>query len=50
MCAGPVSLEIINFALFIKEINVLILIGSLLSKTTFPFNLFASSISFGPGS
>ena len=45
----PVSLEIINFALFIKEIKVLILIDSPLSTTTLPFNLSASLISFGPG-
>ena len=47
--AGPVSFAIINFALLIKDIKVLILIGSLLSRTTLAFNSLASSISSGPG-
>ena len=49
MCAGPVSLAITNFALFISEINVLIFKGSLLSKTVLAFNSLASLISSGPG-
>ena len=47
--AGPVSLEIINLAFFIKLIKTIISTGSLSTKTTFEFNLWASSISPGPG-
>ena len=49
MWAGPVSLAIINFALFMSEINVFIFTGSLLSRTIFPFSWVASLISLGPG-
>ena len=49
MCAGPVSLAIINFALSIREINFLIFIGSPSSKTTFALNSLASLTSSYPG-
>ena len=47
--AGPVSFAIINLALLIKDIKVLIFIGTLFSKTTLSFNSLASLISSGPG-
>ena len=43
------SLDIIYLAELIKETKKLILTGSFLSKTSFAFSFFASSISFGPG-
>ena len=47
--AGPVSLDITNFALLISEINILIFKLSPLFKMTLVLNFFESSISLGPG-
>ena len=49
ICAGPVSFEMINLALLIRDTKALILIGWSLSKTTLAFSSLASSISSGPG-
>ena len=49
MWAGPVSLDIINLALSINDINILIFMGSPSLRTTFLDNDFASLISSGPG-
>ena len=50
MWAGPVSFEIINFALLIKETKIKIFTALFsLSITIFAFKFLASKISPGPG-